>query len=84
MASNIHYPQAELKQGIQGTVYVNFIVEKDGSLSNMRILKGVANGPALDAEALRVMALMPKWHPGSQNGKPVRVAYNLPIRFLMK
>jgi protein TonB len=79
---NVKHPPAAYKEGRAGVSYINFIVEKDGSLSNIRILKGASGGTDLDEEALRVVKSMPKWKPGKQNGHAVRVAYNLPIRFL--
>jgi len=79
ISNHIVYPQIEKTGGIQGMVIVSFIVEKDGSLSNIHILKGVS--PALDEEAMRVIKSMPNWKPGKQRGKEVRVSINLPIRF---
>lgn len=81
LGKEVEYPSEALEAGIQGVVYVNFIIEKDGQLSGARILRGVS--PLLDAEALRVVQGMPKWTPGMQSGKPVRVQYNLPIRFVI-
>jgi len=78
---NIKYPNKEMKNGIQGLVIVSFIVEKDGSISNVKVLKSVT--PALDAEAVRVISLMEKWIPGTQRGKAVRVQINYPIRFIL-
>ncbi|HXP52968.1 MAG TPA: TonB family protein, partial [Bacteroidia bacterium] len=83
LSKNIKYPENEKKHGITGTVFINFIIEKDGSVSNVRVLKGIPNGPGLDAEAVRVISSMPKWIAGMQNGKLVRVSYNLPIRFVL-
>lgn len=79
MNQNVRYPKAALEQGIQGTVYVTFVVEKDGNISNIRVIRGVHE--SLDNEALRVVAMMPKWNPGTQKGKPVRVQYNVPLKF---
>jgi TonB family protein len=78
---NIHYPDSALKNKIQGKVFVTFIVEKDGSLSNVRVLKGIGGG--LDEEAVRVIKMMPKWIPGRQRGTPVRVQFNVPIKFIL-
>lgn len=83
LSTNIKYPEKERSKGITGTVFVNFIVEPDGAISNVRLLKGVDNGPGLNAEAIRVISSMPKWKPGMQDGKPVRVSYNVPIRFVL-
>lgn len=76
------YPQEAQDSSIQGTVYVSFVVEKDGSLSDIKIIRGVC--PSLNAEALRVMKMMPKWNPGKQRGKPVRVKFNMPIAFRLQ
>jgi len=76
---NIKYPKQIMEEGIQGRVTVSFIVEKDGRVSNVRLLRSVQS--ALDKEAIRVVKSMPKWTPGKQNGKPVRVRFNLPVMF---
>ena len=76
---NVHYPQAEKAQGIQGKVFVGFIVEKDGSISNVEIKRGI--GEECDAEAVRVVKDMPAWIPGKRNGEPVRVSSMLPINY---
>ena len=76
---NIKYPKQIMEEGIQGRVTVSFIVEKDGRVSNVRLLRSVQ--PSLDKEAIRVVKSMPKWTPGKQNGKPVRVQFNLPVMF---
>jgi TonB family protein len=82
--NNLHYPQAEKEAGIQGTVYVRFTVEKDGSITDPRVVKGIPGGKALEDEALNLVKLMPKWTPGLQGGKPVRVYFNLPVKFQLK
>ncbi len=84
LADSTRYPEAERKKNISGTVYVNFTVEADGALTNVHVIKGVAHGPGLNAEAVRVIATMPRWQPGMQDGKTVRVTYNLPIKFALK
>lgn len=76
---NIKYPEQAMKEGIQGRVTVRFIVEKDGSISDVKPILSVH--PLLNKEAVRVVESMPKWTPGKQNGKPVRVRYNLPVMF---
>ena len=81
---NIKYPDAEKKALIQGTAYVTFVIEEDGSLSNIEILRGVLGGPGCDKEALRIVKMMPKWSPGKQNGRTVRIQYNLPIKFYIR
>ncbi|MFB6341537.1 TonB family protein [Saccharicrinis sp. FJH62] len=78
---NIHYPDVAKKNGIQGRVYINFIVEEDGSLSNIEVKRGV--DPSLDKEAVRVIKAMPNWKPGVQRGKMVRVSFMLPINFVL-
>lgn len=81
LSTNIVYPKEAMDNGFQGTVYVSFIVEKDGSISTVKVLRGVH--PLLDDEAVRVVNMMPNWSPGLQRGKPVRVQFNLPIRFIL-
>ncbi|KAF0128599.1 MAG: TonB family protein [Bacteroidetes bacterium] len=82
IARNIRYPEMAREQMIQGRVYLSFIVEKDGSVSSIELLRGIGGG--CDEEAIRVVNAMPSWQPGRQNGRAVRVAYNLPIRFSLK
>ena len=77
--NNVQYPAEAEKAGIQGRVIATFIVEKDGSISNAKVVKSV--DPLLDAEALRVIGAMPNWKPGMQNGKIVRVKYTIPLSF---
>ncbi|MBI5916526.1 MAG: energy transducer TonB [Bacteroidetes bacterium] len=77
--ANIHYPQLARDNGIEGTVYVRFIVEKDGSITNPTILRDIGGG--CGEEALRVVKKMPTWLPGKQQGRPVRVQFNLPVKF---
>lgn len=76
---NIKYPEQAMKEGIQGRVAVRFIVEKDGSISDVKPILSVH--PLLNKEAVRVVESMPKWSPGKQNGKPVRVRFNVPVMF---
>ena len=76
---NIKYPEQAMKEGIQGRVAVRFIVEKDGSISDVKPILSVH--PLLNKEAVRVVKSMPKWSPGKHNGKPVRVRFNLPVMF---
>lgn len=82
LAKNIKYPKQAKKKGIQGRVFVSFIIEKDGSVSHAKILKGIGGG--CDKEALKVVEQMPKWIPGKQSGENVRVAFTLPINFKLK
>ena len=81
-SQNIKYPTAASKAGIQGKVIVEFLVEKDGSIVDITVKQGV--NPELDAEAVRVVGLMPKWKPGEQRGEPVSVRYTMPIAFSLK
>jgi TonB family protein len=78
----VNYPDSANKNGIQGKVYVSFIVAKDGSVVDAKIARGV--DPLLDKEALRVVSSLPKWEPGKQDGKPVNVSYTVPINFVLK
>ena len=82
LANSVKYPEEAIKKGIQGKVYVNFVVEKDGSIVVAKIARGVS--PELDAEALRVVKLMSKWKPGKQKGEAVRVSYTVPINFALQ
>jgi len=79
LSKNIHYPQTARRNGIQGTVYVAYIVERDGSIGNVKLLTRIGGG--CDEEAIRVVKSMPNWIPGTQSGKKVRVQFNLPIKF---
>src|SRR3954464_1474197 len=74
-------PEGEMERTLSGTVYVTFVVERDGSLSNIRVLRGISGSKAFDGEAIRVVRAMQKWVPAENNGKRVRVQYNLPVRF---
>ena len=75
-----HYPNVEKEKNIGGTVYVTFIVMPDGSMNDLRIVRGIAGAPFLDQEVIRLVRQMPKWNPGSQSGKIVPVQFNLPIK----
>ena len=79
LSKNIKYPEAAMKKGTQGRVTVQFVVEKDGSIANARVLRGI--DPELDKEAVRVISAMPKWKPGTQKGEAVRVKYTVPVMF---
>lgn len=76
---NLSYPRQAKEAGIEGTVFVNFVVNKDGSISKVKVRKGV--NKALNKEAMRVVKSMPNWKPGKQRGKAVRATFLLPIRF---
>jgi protein TonB len=82
LSENIHYPQAAARANISGKVYVKFVVEKDGSIGNVEIIKGIGFG--CDEEAARVIKLMPRWTPGKQNGRAVRVYYNMPVVYRLE
>jgi TonB family protein len=82
MANNVDYPDDAQKGGIQGKVYVTFVVSKDGSVADAKIARGV--NPSLDAEALRVVNSLPKWIPGKQRGEFVNVSYTVPINFVLQ
>ena len=79
LSKNIRYPEEAHKAGIQGRVVATFVVEKDGSISNAKVMRSI--DPLLDAEALRVISSMPNWIPGKQDGKPVAVKYTIPVTF---
>ncbi|HEX2866788.1 MAG TPA: M56 family metallopeptidase [Ignavibacteriales bacterium] len=82
ISSNVVYPKAAKKAGTQGKVMISFIIEKDGSMSNIKVLNGIGDG--CDEEAVRVTKLMGKWNPGMQKGKPVRVQMVLPFQFKLQ
>jgi periplasmic protein TonB len=82
IANAIKYPVIAQENGIQGKVYVNFVVNTDGSVTDAKIARGV--DPSLDKEALRVINSLPKWKPGKQRGKPVRVSFTVPINFVLQ
>lgn len=82
MARNLRYPTKAREAGKQGRVIVQFVVRKDGSLSDFKVLRPV--DPWLDAEAIRVISTMPKWKPGMQDGKPVSVKFTLPVTFMLE
>ncbi|MBO7460743.1 MAG: energy transducer TonB [Bacteroidales bacterium] len=79
---NLKYPMMARESDIQGRVFVGFVVEKDGSISNVRVLRGIGGG--CDEEAVRVVQTLPKFKPGKQRGNPVRVQYTLPIVFKLQ
>lgn len=76
---NMRYPASARRMGIDGTVYVSFVVGKDGAINDVKVLRGISAD--CDKEAVRVVQMMPKWKAGKQNGKPVFVRFNLPIKF---
>ena len=82
LSNNIKYPQISQENGVQGRVIVQFVVNSDGSIVDAQVVRGV--DPYLDKEALRVIGLMPKWKPGKQRGKAVRVKFTLPVMFRLQ
>lgn len=82
LRKNIKFPPVARENGIQGRVFVTFVVDKDGRVKDARILRGIGGG--CDEEALRVISNMPDWKPGKQNGRSVSVQYNLPVNFTLK
>lgn len=82
LGDNIKYPVIAQENGIQGRVITNFVVERDGSISDVQVVRG--QDPSLDREAVRVIKTMPKWAPGQQRGKPVRVRFTLPVVFRLQ
>ena len=82
LSENIRYPEAAHQAKVEGRVIVTFIVDSDGTIGNARVVRKVSDD--LDAEAVRIIGSMPKWKPGTQNGKPVRVKYTLPITFRLQ
>jgi protein TonB len=82
LQTNLKYPKDAIKQQVGGRVMVMFVVETDGTLSNVRVAKKVF--PSLDSEAVRVVKTMPKWKPGKEKGRPVRVNFTLPVVFSLK
>ena len=85
LAEKTKYPAMARENGIEGTVYVGFVVLEDGSISNVQVKRGLPGGGAgCDEEAIRVVQTMPKWKPGKQRGKSVKVAYTLPFKFKLE
>ena len=82
VSKNVVYPKEAQEKGISGRVMVSFIVEKDGSVNEVKIVRGIGGG--CDEEAVRVVKAMPKWKPGKEKGKPVRVSYMMPIFFKLQ
>ena len=82
LRDNMHYPTVAAENGVQGRVVVGFVVERDGSITDVNVLRSV--DPSLDREAMRVVKAMPKWTPGKQNGSAVRVKYQVPVTFRLQ
>ena len=82
LATHVKYPVVAQENGVQGRVIVSFVVERDGSITDVRVVRSV--DPSLDREAARVVSSMPRWTPGKQNGSAVRVKYNVPVMFKLQ
>lgn len=82
LAKSVRYPTAAKENGIEGIVVISFVVEIDGSLSNLKVVRGI--GTECDEESMRVIRTMPKWTPGKRKGESVRILYNLPFRFILQ
>ena len=82
LTRNLNYPRSAASAGVSGRVFVSFVVNTDGSLTDVQVLKGIGFG--CDEEAMRVVQKMPHWRPGKQSGRAVRVKYNLPIAFALE
>ena len=82
LGKNVNYPATAQEKGIQGRVIIQFVVERDGSITEPKVVRGV--DPDLDKEALRVISIMPNWKPGMQKGKAVRVKYTLPVAYRLQ
>jgi protein TonB len=81
LSDSIQYPDSAKDIDIVGTLYMSFVVEKDGSITNIKVLRGIPGGNILDRVAVRIIKEMPKWTPGKQDGHPVRIQYTIPIHF---
>ena len=82
LIKNLHYPKSDIEAGLYGIVYVSFIIEKNGAVSNVQLARGI--GGKCDAEAMRVVSAMPSWTPGKNSlGRPVRTKMTLPVRFVL-
>lgn len=82
LQSNVKYPVVAQENGVQGRVQIGFVVERDGSITDVRVVRSV--DPSLDKEAMRVVKMMPRWNPGKQNGQTVRVKYTVPVLFRLQ
>jgi periplasmic protein TonB len=81
LQDNMKYPQMAKESGIQGTVYVTFVINEKGKVADVKVLRGIGGG--CDEEAIRVVNIMPAWNAGKQSGKAVRVQFNMPIKFTL-
>lgn len=83
-AVNVHYPQLEKEKGISGTVFIRFVVEPNGTITNISAVHEVEDAPGLTREAMRVISMMPHWKPAQKNGKPVRGEVVIPVKFKLQ
>ncbi|HEY0976891.1 MAG TPA: energy transducer TonB [Flavobacteriales bacterium] len=83
LSKNIQYPAEALEAGIEGKVFLRFVVDREGLVKDVEVLRGVPGAPSLQQEAVRVVKRMPRWAPGRQNGKAVATHYTLPVMFKM-
>ena len=83
IGKNTNYPAMARDAGIDGTVYIRYLVDEKGKVGNVEVVRGVSGGASLDKEAVRVINSIPKMKPGKQRGKPVRVQYTVPVRFTL-
>lgn len=81
LTNNLKYPQEARKMGLEGRVYIKFIVTKLGKIENVKVIKGIPDGELLEKEAVRVISSMPDWNPGKQEGKAANVYMTLPVNF---
>jgi protein TonB len=84
MSKNIHYPAAEREAFIQGRVFLKYVVRRDGSITDVRLVRGVDGGPGLAREAMRVVSGMPRWSPGELHGQKVNVEMTIPVIFKLQ
>lgn len=80
-AKNFKYPQGAMEEGIQGKVYIKFVVEEDGTVTQVMVVRGITDCPECDVEAVRLIKQMPKWEPGKINGKAVKCYFTVPVTF---
>lgn len=84
IGKNINYPQIAIEENLQGKCYVNFVVDREGNISDVRVAKGVTGCPECDKEAIRVVRMMPKWKPGKKNGKDVKSRFMVPVNYKLE
>ena len=84
LSKNINYPALEKENSITGTVYVYYVISKEGKPEDVKVVRGVKGGAGLDKEAIRVISSMPAWSVGKQNGRPAKVAFTIPVKFVLR